>query len=139
MSVHERRFDRHLLGQELIEQASEAAKLAPALVRKALGAQDKRERLRRLRGQRPPQLLNTATEERLPAEDDVVLRQAPEGIKPLLELAKGGVGWRPHRGASTSFASIVTVTIRELTGRGPGVRLLLVAHRVVADRRRRRL
>ena len=139
MSVHERRFDRHLLGQELIEQASEAAKLAPALVRKALGAQDKRERLRRLRGQRPPQLLNAATEEHLPAEDDVVLRQAPEGIKPLLELAKGGVGWRSHRGAGTSFASTVIITVRELTGRCPGVRLFLVAHRVIVDRRRRRL
>jgi hypothetical protein len=133
VGVQERRLERDFLGQQLVEQAREAAELAPALVRDALGAQHQRQGLCRLGGQRLPQLVDAAAEKRLPAEDNVILRQAAEGIKPLLKLAESGVGRRPHRCAHAGITSVIA--IREFAGRALGVRPL-AAHRVVAIRKR---
>jgi len=133
VGVQERRSERNFLGQQLVEQAREAAELAPALVRDALGAQDQRQGLSRLGGQRHPQLLNAAAEERLPAEDKIILRQAAEGIKPLLQLAESCVGRRPHRCARPGITSVIAV--REVAGRALGVRPV-AAHSIVAIRRR---
>ena len=76
------------------------------------------------RGHGHPQLANAPGEHVLPGQDDVILRQATEGVKPVLQLIQSGISRGPNRSGRTTTDGIVIVVAA--AGRIFGINLIIV-------------
>ena len=111
MSVNDRELERPLLSQECVAHGHEARQLPAALLHRPLRPQDEGERGGPARGQGPPQLVNAARERTLPGKDELILRQAADGLKPVLKLSQSGISRRPHRRDRTTSDGIIIVAV----------------------------
>ena len=123
MSVNDRGLERPLIRKQAIPHDDEALQLPAALVRRPLSPQDEGKGGGRRRGQRHPQLADAPGEHVLPVQDDVILRQATEGIEPVLQLIQGGVSRGPdRRGRATNDGIVIPRTSTVLTLRAVELR-----------------
>ena len=110
MSVSDRGLERPPLRKETLAHGDEALQLPAALVPRPLSHQDEGEGGGTGRGQGHPQLVDALRERAVPDKDYIILRQAAQGLKPILQLSQSGINGTPHRhGHTTGDGSVIVV------------------------------